>query len=325
MSSKNLKWRVSLFLLLWGVVAARTALAGSAVIGSVAGSRNATIGGQVVLPNTTIVSGDSLQVNNGAAVVAVDGASRMVFGRDTTAAFLRSADEVTVLLSRGSLSMYHPGDGGALRVKVGDLSVMPARGFKTLGEVAMVGGSVVVTAKEGSLRVEGNGSAVEVARGKTITLPTTAARASSSPRPAAGAVAGIGWQVASVAAGGTSAVLSGVAISHANSARDAANSASTAASAASTAATQADADAKAATAAATAATAAGTAATTAANTADADAIAATAAANAATTAAVADATIINAVGCAIDKVNPNVTVNGVKVSPYTPPAGKTCS
>ncbi len=319
------KWTVSLFLLLVGVVAAGPVLAGSAVIGSVAGSMNATVGGQAALPNTTIVSGDSLEVNEGAAVVAMDDSNRMVFSRQTSASFLRDSSEVTVLLSRGSVSLYHPRDGVALRVKVGEITVEPAKGFKTLGEVAMVGGGIVITAKEGSLRVAGSGSALEVAKGRTVTIPNQSARAATPgpARPAAGA-ASAAWQIASVAAGGTSAVLSGVAISHANSAKDAATAASTAATAANATAAQADADAIAATAAATAATTAATAAgtnaaaaTTAAQAADADAIAATTAANNAQATA-------NLVGCAIDKVTPTVTVNGAKVSPYVPPAGSKC-
>ncbi len=99
MSSKNRKMRVCLFVMILAVAASVSAFAGSAVIGSVAGSMNATIGGQSVLPNTAIFSGDNLQVSDGAAVVAIDNTSRMVFGRNTSASFLRDADEVTVLLS----------------------------------------------------------------------------------------------------------------------------------------------------------------------------------------------------------------------------------
>lgn len=319
-ASRNLRRTVSLFLwlVLVGVVAAAPALAGSAVIGSVAGSMNATVGGQAALPNTTIVSGDTLEVNEGAAVVAMDDSSRMVFSRQTSVSFLRDPNEVTLLLSRGSVSLYHPPDGMAVRVKVGEVTVEPAKGFKTLGEVAMVSGGVVVTAKEGSLRVESSGSALEVAKGKTVTILTKSARAATpgSARPVAGA-APAGWQIASVAAAGTSAVLSGLAVSRADGAKDAANAATAAANAANATAAQADTDAK-------AATTAANSAITAANAADADAIAATAAAQAAAAAAKANATLINTVGCAIDKVAPSVTVNGVKVSPYTPPAGSTC-
>jgi hypothetical protein len=207
---------------------------------------NATIGGQALLPHATIFSGDSLQVNEGAAVVAVNQSSRMIFGRQTTASFLRDGNEITVLLSRGTLSLYHPQEGGALRVKVGDVTVAPAKGFKTLGEVAMVGGGVLITAKEGSLRVEGNGSALDVAKGKSITIPskTTTARA---PQGGGGQIlGGSALEVAGLGASALAAVLAGIGISRANDAKSAANAATAAAA---TAGSKADA----ATAAATAA------------------------------------------------------------------------
>ena len=139
MTMKNTVLRLTLFALLTGAVATVPAMAGSAVIGSVAGSMNATVGGQSLLPNTTIFSGDSLQVRDGVAVIAVGNNSRVIFGRDTVASFLRDSNEVTVLLSpQGNVSMLHPTDGSAVRVKVADVSITPAPGFKTLGEVAML-------------------------------------------------------------------------------------------------------------------------------------------------------------------------------------------
>ncbi len=231
----NIRARLTLLVLLGVMVASVSAFAGSAVIGSVAGSMNATIGGQALMPNTTVFSGDSLQVRDGAAVVAVGQGSRLVFGRETVASFLRDESEVTVLLGQGNVSMYHSSDRMGLRVKVGEISVTPAAGYKTLGEVAMVNGAVVVTAKEGLLRVEGSGPAVEVAKGKTITVRPKAARA-----PQGGSGAGVsgstGLQVAALGAGVASAVLAGVAVSRAGDARDAAAAAdATAASAVSAA------------------------------------------------------------------------------------------
>jgi len=253
MSSKHFKARMTLLLFLLGVAIAVPAFAGSAVIGSAAGSMNATLGGQALVPNTTIFSGDSLQVRDGAAVVAIGNSSRMVFGRETIGSFLRDADEVTLLLAQGNVSLYHPDDSVALRVRMGSISVMPVKGFKTLGEVAMIGGAVVVTTKEGLLRVEGSGPAVEVAKGKTITVMPKSARA-----PAAGAGGGVSsstaFGVASVAASGLAAVLGGVAISRASDAKDSASSAATVAG---SAVTSAQAAATAAAAAQTAANAAG--------------------------------------------------------------------
>lgn len=260
------------------VVASWPAMAGSAVIGSVAGSRNATLGGQSLVANTTVFSGDSLQVRDGVAVVAVGQGSRMVFGRQTEASFLRESDGVTVLLGQGNVSVYHPAANDGLRVKVGAISVEPAAGYKTLGEVAMLNGAVVVTTKEGVLKVEQGGHAMNVGEGKSVTL-------NANPAPAPPDVsnahisAATSLQVASVAAGGTSAVLAGVAISRANGAKNAANAA--------------DATAAEAVSAGNAATAAANAATTAAN-------------NAAATA--------NAVGCALD----TFANSQGQPSPYTP-------
>ena len=242
MLSKIHELRISLFALVFVIISALPVFAGSAVVGSVAGSMNATIGGQALLPNTTIFSGDSLQVNDGVAVVALDKASRMVLGRETTASFLKSSDEVTVLLSRGNLSMYHTGEGVALRVKIGDLSVSPAKGFKSLGEVAMVGGSIVVATKEGTLRVEGRGTAQEVAKGKTITIPVTSARApkaGAGAGPVGGGGASTALEAGALGAGAAAAILSGISISRANGAKDAATAANATAAQAVTQATAA--------------------------------------------------------------------------------------
>jgi hypothetical protein len=248
----NLRGRLILLVLLGVMVASVSAFAGSAVIGSVAGSMNATIGGQALMPNTTVFSGDSLQVKDGAAVVAVGQGSRLVFGRETVASFLRDESEVTVLLGQGNVSMYHPSSPMGLRVKVGEISVTPAAGYKTLGEVAMVNGAVVVTTKEGLLRVEGSGPAVEVAKGKTITVQAKAARA-----PQGGAGAGVSaataLQVGAVGTGVASTVMSGIAISRAGDAKKAATAANATAGEAVTAAEDASSAASAATDAAVAA------------------------------------------------------------------------
>jgi len=238
--------RVTLFALLVGTVAVVPALAGSAVIGSVAGSMNASVGGQSLLPNTTIFSGDSLQVRDGVAVIAVGNNSRVIFGRDTVASFLRDANEVTVLLNQGNVSMLHSNDGTPLRVKAGNVSVTPAAGFKTLGETAMLNGSVVITAKEGALQVESNGATKNVAKGQTIVIsPKTADNKGGS---------GAGWgntgntvlEVAAVGAAGIGAVLAGVAMSRAGSANTNAAAAISAANAANSTATTANSNAAAA-------------------------------------------------------------------------------
>jgi len=180
MSGKNLKLCFSLFLLLSVMVGMIPTFGASAVIGSVAGSTNATVGGQVLAPNTTLFSGDNLRVNDGAAVVAMGMGSRMVFGRDTVASFERAPGEVTVLLGQGYVSMFHPEAGMEMRVKAGELSIVAGKGYRTLGDVAMVNGAIVVSAKEGMLKVEGPERSVEVTKGKTIAIMQKSA---GSPRP----------------------------------------------------------------------------------------------------------------------------------------------
>jgi hypothetical protein len=216
MTMKNTVLRLTLFALLTGAVATVPAMAGSAVIGSVAGSMNATVGGQSLLPNTTIFSGDSLQVRDGVAVIAVGNNSRVIFGRDTVASFLRDSNEVTVLLSQGNVSMLHPTDGSAVRVKVADVSITPAPGFKTLGEVAMLNGTIVVTAKDGALNVEDHGATKNVAKGQTIVLtPMTADKKGGAGWGGSGDT---GWHIALLGVGGAAAILGGIAMSRAGDA-----------------------------------------------------------------------------------------------------------
>jgi hypothetical protein len=285
MSRKLHVARLSLCLFILGLVAGIPALAGSAVIGSVAGSRNATLGGQTLLPNTILFSGDNLQVRDGLAVVAVGNTNRMVFGRDTTASFLRGSNEVTVLLGQGNVSVFHAEDTVGVRVKVGDVSVIPVSGFRTLGEVAMLNGAMVVTAKEGMLRVEGNGQVKNVAKGKTITVYPGANAPQTGGNPPSGKhMSGAEvWGVTGTVVGGAGLVLAAVAESRASDAKDNANSAIAAADAAASAAN-----------------------------------AAASAANAAASSALYNSI---SVGCALN----TLANAEDQPSPYTPPGSATCS
>jgi hypothetical protein len=246
---------------------------------------DATVGGQTLLPNTTLFSGDNLQVKDGVAVVALGNASRIVLGRDTVASFLRDSDEVTVLLDQGSVSVYRDVKGTPVRAKIGDVTVTPVSGFKTLGEVAMLNGAVLITAKDGMLRVDGNGSTVNVAKGKTITVvPRTNAPQGGGAGVGGGRCCGGGgaWPIIGAAAGAGALVVAAIAVSRAGKASDNASSAASEAAAAAAAAASA-----------------------------------TAAANSAAAAAAAAA---NSVGCAL-----NILANEQnQPSPYTPPAGESC-
>ena len=251
MTMKKTVLRATLFALLLGAVAALPAMAGSAVIGSVAGSTNATVGGQSLLPNTTIFSGDSLQVRDGVAVISVSNNSRLILGHDTVASFLREGSTVTVLLSQGNVSMLHPQNGSAVRVQTKGVSISPAPGFKTLGDVAMLNGTIVISAKDGALKVEDHGATKNVAKGQTIVL--TPATKDHQGGAGWGGNGDLGWHVAILGAAGAAAILSGIAMSRAG---DANTNSQAAISAANAAESQAAAAASAAAAAASAASSA---------------------------------------------------------------------
>ncbi|HEV2419240.1 MAG TPA: hypothetical protein VGX94_15700 [Terriglobia bacterium] len=283
----TMKSRIMLYLLLLGIVGAAPIFAGSAAIGTVAGSLNATVSGQALLPNSTVFNGDQFQVKDGAAVIALMNGSRMTLGSETQAQFFKETDGVTVALAKGNVSMFHPAKGSNLAVSAEKWSVTPGKGYKTVGEVAMLNGAVVVTTKEGSLHVVGNGQTLDVAQGKTITLlPKNAAmpQTGTSQKLVNG---NTGLEAAGLGAGAAAAILAGIAMSRAGNARDAANAADTQAAAATSAAN-----------------------------------AATSAANAATSAATLAGQAANNAGCAENyQANPNGLPNA---SPYLPPAGYSC-
>ncbi|HEV2493359.1 MAG TPA: hypothetical protein VG204_09860 [Terriglobia bacterium] len=236
---------VVLVLCVLGILAAVPAFGGSTVVGAAVAGKNASIGGESLIPGYTIFSGDNLKVADGAAVVTVGNGSRMVFGHDTAASFERQSNEVSALLSHGNVSVYHPVDDvTALNLKVGNLSIVMAPGFKTLGEVAMAGTTLVVATKDGLMRVNStSGQTVEVPKGKTVKFQAR----TQAPQQAGGAQRygsdkGLIFDI--IAAGGAIAAVVIAAYAH----EDAHDSI--------TAANQADADAKAALAAAQAATAA---------------------------------------------------------------------
>ena len=194
--------KVSSLLFLAATSASVPALAGSVVVGLVAGSESASIDGQAVLPHMVIFADDRLQVKDGVAVVAVSDGSRIALGRDTTAAFQRDARSVTVVLSAGSVSVYHASDRVGLRVQAGSVMVEAAPGSKTLGEVAIMDREVAVRVKDGGLRVDDGKQTLEVAKGKTITVAPEAARALPAGRSYNAAAGSIGLKAGAVGGAG---------------------------------------------------------------------------------------------------------------------------
>lgn len=152
-----------------------SAFGGSTVIGSVAGDGSATLGGVAILANTTLYSGDTLQVQDGMAFVSTDRSGSLTFGQDTQVSFLRSSDQVTVVLAMGSVRMQHLAESGPLSIAAGDLVIVPSQGVLTEARFARQGHTLVVTTTEGVCRVIARGRTVEVGQGKTAALRISAA------------------------------------------------------------------------------------------------------------------------------------------------------
>jgi len=266
-----------------------------APLGSVAGSTNATLGGRPLLPNALIFTGETLKVAEGAAIVTLRNGIRLVSSQDTTVSFQQGPSEVVVSLEQGSVSVYQRGGAGRVRLKIGDVSVVPETGFQTLGQVAMLDGVVVVSSKTGMLRIDREGSHLEVPQGRIITLRPHNARApqvagsSGSHLPAI-----VPW--VALGAGVLGTVAGFDALHRANDARDAA--------------TQANQTAAQAAQAAAAAASAALAATS----------AASSAANLAAAAAVLGVSAANTVGCDLNRFANSLG----QPSPYTPPSGFSC-
>jgi hypothetical protein len=303
MPGKTVSQSVSFFLL-FAVAARVPAFGGSLAVGSVAASTNATKGGQPLLPDTLVFSGETISVNDGAAVITTTNGNRVVLGKQTRASFLQESSELAVRLDEGSLSVYHGSTVGTLRIQAGEISVVPEMGFTTSGQVAVVNGGVVVTSKTGMLRVEGEGEPIEVPQGKTMTVQPRTAHApqvaasggGSSHLPTIVSWVGLGTGVMGTVVGFD-------ALHRANNASDAASNASAAAAKATATAS-----------------AAAQAAAAAANAASAATQAASSAVSLATAAAALGLEAANVVGCDLNKFANSLG----QPSPYTPPSNLTC-
>lgn len=192
------------------------AASGPIAIGSVIGSKNTTLNGRTSLPHTTVLSGDTLRVSDGVAMVVLNHGTRLMLGRGTTATLIRPNGGVVAALSRGSIRFYHAMEGTGFRVKIGDVTVSPAQDHRTLGEVAMASGLLLVTAKEGVLQVEESGHVREVSKGKTITIATGTGRASTPVPPGKQRIIRTRDLTTAVAAGGAAATLATVELTQTN-------------------------------------------------------------------------------------------------------------
>src|SRR5207249_10057719 len=118
-----------------------------------------------------ILNGDSLRVEDGTALVGLQEGSRITLGKDTIVSFQSESRGVTTVVDHGTLDFLHPANvDSVMRMQIADVGVVSGKGFETLGTIAMTGDTLVVMARQGSLRVEGGGRSVEVGEGKVSRL-----------------------------------------------------------------------------------------------------------------------------------------------------------
>jgi hypothetical protein len=181
--------RLAVVLLLSSAISGIPSTAGSIIVGSAIRSVNASIAQRALKTGTTILNGDSLRVDDGTALVGLEDGSRITLGKDTIVSFQTESRGVTTVVDHGTLDFLHPAKvDSVMRMQIADVYVVPGKGFETLGAIAMAGDTLVVMARQGSLRVEGGGRSVEVGEGKMITLHSQPARApqisATTARPA---------------------------------------------------------------------------------------------------------------------------------------------
>ena len=69
-------------------------------VGSLVGSRKATLDGRTPLPHTAVLSGDRLRVNDGLAVVTLARGTRIILGRESDATFWRKPGALSPAIRR---------------------------------------------------------------------------------------------------------------------------------------------------------------------------------------------------------------------------------
>jgi hypothetical protein len=147
-------------------------------IGVLRESHLTTIGGAPASRGQTVFSGDRLSVGEGAAIITLAGGAagdrRIVVRRDSELTLERGPDASTlVVLAHGDVSFSNSGADPEVRVRVGNLAIVPsaesrAAGSRSSGIVTLRDGVLQVASTEGSLRVEGLEEPVEVAVGKGL-------------------------------------------------------------------------------------------------------------------------------------------------------------
>jgi hypothetical protein len=158
----------------------------ASVIGVVTESSQASIGGSLALRGQTVLSGDRLLVGEGAAIILLAPATRVILRRDTEVSFQRTRDGAAVaLLARGDLSFSHNGGNPQIQVRTGNVTIRPASRLRTQGIVTVEDGALTIAAASGSVRVEGAGQTMDLPEGKAVQLVADGGSTGGTPAPTA--------------------------------------------------------------------------------------------------------------------------------------------
>jgi hypothetical protein len=164
----------------------------ASVIGVLTESSQASIGGSLALRGQTVLSGDRLLVGNGAAIVLLAPATRVILRRDTEVSFRREQDGAAVaFLARGDLSFSHNGGNPQIQVRTGNVTIRPASRLRTQGIVTVEDGALTIAAASGSVRVEGAGQTMDLPEGKAVQLVADGGTTGGTPAPTAST--GLNW------------------------------------------------------------------------------------------------------------------------------------
>jgi hypothetical protein len=167
----------------------------ASVIGVVTESSKASIGGSPALRGHTVLSGDSIVVGDGAAVILLAPATRVIVRRDAQVSFQRERDgSAMAFLARGDMSFSHYGSEPEIGVRTGNVTIRPASHRRTRGIVTIRDGALTIAAASGSVRVEGTDQPMEIPEGKAVQFQSGGGTTGGTPgTPAPTAASGPNW------------------------------------------------------------------------------------------------------------------------------------
>src|SRR5580658_2238383 len=138
-------------------------------VGFVILSSNTSISGISVKIGQTILSGDKLSVEEGAAEIALGHGSRIILSPHTSASLERDKAGVTAVLDRGGITLEQsPQEGLVTRIRSGNVLVAPKTGMATRTQVFMSARELTIGTRQGGLMVDRGGEEFTVKQDSAV-------------------------------------------------------------------------------------------------------------------------------------------------------------